>query len=80
MCVTGRKPEALEEAVASLGGPDHAIGVAGKADGPDHQAEAIERTVGAFGSLDLLVNNAGINPVHGPLMELDGGAALTGEH
>src|SRR5262245_6990232 len=32
VCVTARKPEALEEAVAALGGPDHAIAVAGKAD------------------------------------------------
>ncbi len=28
-----------------------------------------------FGSLDLLVNNAGINPSYGPLVELDLGAA-----
>ncbi len=75
VCVTARKPEALEEAVAALGGPEHAIAVAGKADDPAHQAEAVERTLEAFGSLDLLVNNAGINPVYGPLMELDLGAA-----
>lgn len=75
VCLTARKPEALEEAVAALGGPEHAIGVAGRADDPDHQAEAVARTVESFGSLDLLVNNAGINPVYGPLMDLDLGAA-----
>ena len=33
------------------------------------------RIVETFGSLDLLVNNTGINPVYGPLVELDLGAA-----
>ncbi len=75
VCVTARRPEALEEAVTALGGPEHAIGVAGKADDPDHQARAIERTLETFGCLDLLVNNAGINPTQGPLMELDPDAA-----
>ena len=75
VCVTARKPEALEEAVASLGGPGHALGIAGKADDPEHRADAVRRTVETFGSLDLLVNNAGINPVAGPLVDLDLGAA-----
>jgi len=73
--LTARKPEALDEAVAALGGPDHALAVAGKADDPDHREEAVARAVEAFGSLDLLVNNAGINPVAGPLIDIDLGAA-----
>ncbi len=75
VCLTARKPEALEEAVAALGGPDHAIAVAGKADDPEHREDAVRRTIEAFGSLDLLVNNAGINPVYGPLVDLDLAAA-----
>ena len=75
VCLTARKPEALDEAVAALGGPDHAIAVAGKADDPEHRADAVRRTIETFGSLDLLVNNAGINPVAGPLIEIDLGAA-----
>ncbi|WP_110182889.1 SDR family oxidoreductase [Nocardioides solisilvae] len=71
VCVTARKPEALEEAVAALGGPDKAIAVAGNAADPAHRAEAVARTVETFGSLDLLVNNTGINPAYGPLVELD---------
>jgi 3-oxoacyl-[acyl-carrier protein] reductase len=69
--ITARKPEALEAAVEQLGGPEHAIGVAGAADDPEHQREAVARVVDTFGSLDLLVNNAGINPFYGPLMETD---------
>ncbi len=75
VCLTARKPEALEDAVASLGGPEHAIAVAGKADDPEHREDAVRRTIETFGSLDLLVNNAGINPAYGPLMDLDLGAA-----
>ena len=75
VCLTARKPEALEEAVAALGGPDHAIAVAGKADDPEHREDAVRRAVETFGSLDLLVNNAGINPVYGPLVDLDLAAA-----
>ena len=74
VCITARKPEALEEAVAALG-PEKAIFVAGRADDAAHQDETVARTLEAFGSVDLLVNNTGINPTFGPLMELDLDAA-----
>jgi 3-oxoacyl-[acyl-carrier protein] reductase len=73
--LTARKEEALREAVTGLGGPEHATYVAGHADDPAHQAETVARAVETFGSLDLLVNNTGINPLYGPLMELDVAAA-----
>src|SRR5580704_8427954 len=62
VCVTARKAEALDAAVAELGGPGAAIAVAGKADDADHQAEAVAKTMEAFGRLDMLVNNAGSTP------------------
>ncbi|WP_433762413.1 SDR family oxidoreductase [Nocardia sp. CA-135398] len=75
VCVTARKKDALDAVVAELGGPEHAIAVAGRADDVEHQTEAIERTLETFGSVDFLVNNAGINPVYGPMVELDLAAA-----
>lgn len=71
VCVTARGADALAEAVAALGGSEHAIAVPGKADDPDHRAEAVAATVDAFGGLDVLVNNTGINPVAGPLTAAD---------
>jgi len=73
--ITARKQEALDEAVASLGGTDVALGVAGRADDVEHQAATVAAAIETFGSADLLVNNAGINPAYGPLMEIDHDAA-----
>jgi len=75
VCLTARNREALDEAVAGLGGPEHAIAVPGKADDVEHQHAAVAATVETFGSCDLLVNNTGINPVYGPLVDIDLGAA-----
>jgi 3-oxoacyl-[acyl-carrier protein] reductase len=70
VCITGRNEEALKEAVDKLGA-DRVIGVAGKAHDEAHQAVAVERTMEAFGRVDFLVNNAGTNPVFGPIADLD---------
>jgi NAD(P)-dependent dehydrogenase (short-subunit alcohol dehydrogenase family) len=72
--ITARKEEALAEAVASLGA-DNAAWVAGHADDAEHQDETIAKARDAFGRLDLLVNNTGINPVYGPMIDLEMGAA-----
>ena len=69
--ITARKPEPLAEAVASLGGPTHAVGVAGNAADEDHQDEVIAAARSTFGGLHYLVNNTGINPVYGPMLDAD---------
>lgn len=75
VCITARKPDPLQDAVASLGGPEHAIGVPGRAHDPEHQDAAIAATLETFGRIDMLVNNTGINPVFGPMLDLDLDAA-----
>jgi 3-oxoacyl-[acyl-carrier protein] reductase len=70
VCITGRNEDALKEAVEQLGA-DRAVYVTGKAHDEAHQAVAVERTMEAFGRVDYLVNNAGTNPVFGPIADLD---------
>lgn len=69
--ITARKPEALAEAVESLGGPDHALGITGNAAEETHQDEVIAAARETFGGLHYLVNNTGINPVYGPMLDSD---------
>ncbi|SFB20281.1 NAD(P)-dependent dehydrogenase, short-chain alcohol dehydrogenase family [Amycolatopsis marina] len=75
VCITARKPDPLAEAVRELGGAAVALAVPGKADDPAHQEEAVRRTLETFGSVDLLVNNTGINPVYGSLLDVEQEAA-----
>ncbi|MFJ9663023.1 SDR family oxidoreductase [Streptomyces sp. NPDC101219] len=70
VCITGRNEDALKEAVEALGA-DRAMYVAGKAHDESHQATVVERTMETFGRVDYLVNNAGTNPVFGPIADLD---------
>ncbi|MCF7549062.1 SDR family oxidoreductase [Pseudonocardia sp. WMMC193] len=67
--ITGRKEPELAAAAAALGG--RVLTVAGNAGDPDSRAEAVERTVAEFGDLSILVNNAGINPQFGSLIDAD---------
>jgi NAD(P)-dependent dehydrogenase (short-subunit alcohol dehydrogenase family) len=69
--LTARKQEALDEAVAELGGPAGAVAVPGHAGDAEHRLTAVRTAVETFGSLDMLVGNVGVNPVYGPLMDLD---------
>ncbi len=67
--ITARKPEALAEAVERLGGPTRALGIAGNAADEAHQDEVVAAARETFGGLDYLVNNTGINPVYGPMLD-----------
>ncbi|MBU7600075.1 SDR family oxidoreductase [Streptomyces sp. P38-E01] len=74
VCLTGRNEEPLKEAVAELGA-DRATYVAGKAHDEEHQARAVEHVISEYGRVDHLVNNAGTNPVFGPIADADLGVA-----
>ncbi|MFI7665038.1 SDR family oxidoreductase [Nocardia sp. NPDC049526] len=72
--ITARKPEPLEEAAAELRALGHrgeVSALAGNSGDPDSRAAAVGRVVSEFGSLDILINNTGINPVYGSLMDAD---------
>jgi NAD(P)-dependent dehydrogenase (short-subunit alcohol dehydrogenase family) len=76
VCITARKPDELERAVAELD-PDRtgrAISARGGADDADHQKDAVASTIDAFGRIDIMVNNAAVNPHFGPLVGADLGA------
>jgi NAD(P)-dependent dehydrogenase (short-subunit alcohol dehydrogenase family) len=57
VCLTGRSEDDLRAAVERLGGPEHAIAVAGSSDNLDHQDETIRRLVEQFGVPNILVNS-----------------------
>jgi NAD(P)-dependent dehydrogenase (short-subunit alcohol dehydrogenase family) len=69
VCVTARNPEPLAAAVDALGGAKHAIAVCGKADDPEHRDETLRAVTEAFGPVNVLVNNAGISPVAGQVID-----------
>jgi NAD(P)-dependent dehydrogenase (short-subunit alcohol dehydrogenase family) len=73
--ITARKPEGLQAALAELDAGDAALSVAGRADDAEHQRDAVSTAVREFGSLDVLVNNTGINPAFGPIIGIDDAAA-----
>lgn len=69
--LTARHTEVLADAAASLGTNGTALWVAGKADDASHRAEVLDLVTREFGSLDYFVNNAGVNPAYGRLLEIE---------
>jgi len=75
--LSSRKPEALEDAAASLAGLDGDVAWhAAHAGDPDAAAACVAATIDRFGSLDILVNNAATNPHFGPMLEIDRAQAM----
>ena len=71
--LTARRHEALDAAVAGLG--ERAVGIAGRADDPEHRAAVFALIAQRFGRIDHVVNNAGINPAYGALTDIDADVA-----
>jgi NAD(P)-dependent dehydrogenase (short-subunit alcohol dehydrogenase family) len=73
VCITARHEVQLDAALADLDAGDDAIAVAGRSDDPAHRTEALTTMLERFGAIDLLVNNAAVNPVYGPIVETEPG-------
>lgn len=72
--ITARKKDPLDEAATELrelGHQGQVVALAGNSGVAEDRAAAVERAVAEFGSLDILINNTGINPVFGSLMDAD---------
>jgi NAD(P)-dependent dehydrogenase (short-subunit alcohol dehydrogenase family) len=72
--ISSRKAPAVEAAGQELGatfGEDRVLAMVANAGDPEQARACVEATVGRFGAVDILVNNAATNPYFGPLMELD---------
>ncbi|MFJ1455474.1 SDR family oxidoreductase [Nocardia wallacei] len=72
--ITARKAEPLAETAAdlrALGHPGTVVALAGNSGDAAARAQAVAGVVAEFGSLDILINNTGINPVYGSLMDAD---------
>ena len=72
VAIAARKPEALAEAVAAVSATGRrAIAVPTNVRRLEDCQQLVEETVRQLGRLDVLVNNAGTNPVFGPIHDLE---------
>jgi NAD(P)-dependent dehydrogenase (short-subunit alcohol dehydrogenase family) len=67
--ITGRKQPALDTAASDLGDTDSLFCLQANAGDLDASEQVVQRVMDRFGSIDLLVNNVGISPYFGPLMD-----------
>ncbi|HEX2298647.1 MAG TPA: SDR family oxidoreductase, partial [Pseudonocardiaceae bacterium] len=74
--ITARKPDPLRITAEELAdsvpdGRQRVLALPGHAADPEGRAGAVDSTVERFGSLDVLVNSVGINPVYGPMIQVE---------
>lgn len=72
--ITGRKPEPLEQAAAQIRDAvpgARVAAVAGNTGDAAHRAAAVATAIATGGGIDVLINNTGINPTFGPLVDAD---------
>ncbi|GGC58749.1 SDR family oxidoreductase [Hoyosella rhizosphaerae] len=74
IAITGRKTEPLEATALELAenaGQAGVVALPGNTGDPESRHGIVAATLDRFGSLDILINNTGINPVYGPLVDAD---------
>ncbi len=72
--ISSRKQDAVEDVASSFtAGGLEAIGIACHIGKPDQRIALVEQTVKKWGGVDILVNNAAINPYYGPLEDSEDG-------
>lgn len=70
--VSSRKQEAVDALAGELRAQGlDATGIACHVGDADQLTQLVEQTVKTYGGIDIVVNNAAINPVYGPLEESD---------
>ena len=75
--ITARKPDELAAATETLiteaadGDRTRVLGLPGNAGSAAAREEAVTATVETFGNLAILINNTGVNPTYGPLVDAD---------
>ena len=67
--LSSRKIEALEETAAAIDGVTAVY--AANAGDPEQAHACVAATIDRFGGLDILVNNAAVNPYYGPAIDID---------
>lgn len=71
--ISSRKEDALREAASTMepAGDAEVDVFAANAGDPEAAAACVAATVGRFGAVDILVNNAATNPYMGPMIDID---------
>lgn len=73
--ISGRKAESCEAAAAALTARGHdVLAVPGNVSSKDDLQRLVDTTLAKWGRIDILVCNAGINPVYGPLTSVSDAA------
>lgn len=68
--ISSRKESNVETALASFSSQENVAGVACHVGKAQDREKLIDETLQKFGGIDILVSNAGTNPVFGPMMEV----------
>lgn len=71
--ISSRKQDACDAAAADINrrfGAGRAIGIACNAGYKEQLQTLVDRTHDAFGAIDILIGNAGVNPFYGPMSKI----------